>query len=173
MRPSDPRPEPGAARVLSRRSILRLFGAAVAAALAPFAAGAAEPTARLLLRSNGHPDPRPGIDGSRVLTARQLTAAPDLAGLFDNIREIPHIADGIRCYCGCAQLDGYRSLLSCYEDVGMAQFCEVCQGQGRLAHRRWKEGQSLDQIRRATDARYGHGAPPTAESSAASAHCHG
>jgi hypothetical protein len=105
-----------------------------------------------------HPDPRPGIDGSRVLTAEQLTAAPHLIDVFDQIREIPHIADGILCYCGCAGLEGYRSLLSCYEKPGMSQFCEICEGQGRLAYRRWKEGQTLDQIRRATDARYGHGA---------------
>jgi hypothetical protein len=104
-----------------------------------------------------HPVPRPGINGSRVLSADDLADAPHLVGLFDGIREIPHIADGIRCYCGCAQIEGYRSLLTCYEDVGMAKWCEICQGQGRLAHGRWKEGQTLDQIRRATDARYGHG----------------
>jgi hypothetical protein len=92
-----------------------------------------------------------------VLTAEQLTNAPHLADLFNAVREIPHIADGLRCFCGCARVDGYRSLLSCYEAPGMAQHCEVCQGQARLAHGRWKEGQTLDQIRRATDARYGHG----------------
>lgn len=108
--------------------------------------------------ASDHPDPRPGIDGSNVLTADQLSAAPHLIEVFDQIREIPHIADGILCYCGCAGLDGYRSLLSCYEKPGMAQFCEICEGQGRLAHRRWKEGQTLDHIRRATDARYGHAA---------------
>jgi hypothetical protein len=92
-----------------------------------------------------------------VLTAEQLAHAPHRVALYDGIREIPHIADGIRCYCGCAELPGYRSLLSCYEGVGMATYCEICSGQGRLAHRRWKEGQSLDQIRRAIDARFGSG----------------
>jgi len=37
----------------------------------------------------------------------------------------------------------------------MAMGCAICQGQARLAHRRFKEGQTLDQIRRATDARFG------------------
>lgn len=37
----------------------------------------------------------------------------------------------------------------------MAKHCYGCQGQARLAHRRWQEGQTLEQIRRAIDARYG------------------
>jgi hypothetical protein len=138
-----------------RRRFLGLLAAAVAAAAIPARLhgtliSATAPTTE-------HPDPRPGIDGSKVLTAEQLTNAPHLADLFNAVREIPHIADGLRCFCGCARVDGYRSLLSCYEAPGMAQHCEVCQGQARLAHARWKEGQTLDQIRRATDARYGHG----------------
>jgi hypothetical protein len=102
-----------------------------------------------------HPDPRPGIDGSTVLTAEDLAHTPHVVEIYDGIREIPHIADGIRCYCGCADLPGTRSLLSCYEEGGMAPYCDICQGEGRLAHRRHREGQSLDQIRRAIDARYG------------------
>jgi hypothetical protein len=137
----------------SRRRFLKHLGGLAATLLLPLPATAA---VRRLLQSR-HPDPRPGIDGSRVLTESELTDAPHLVALFDGIREIPHIADGIRCYCGCAQLEEYRSLLSCYEGVGMAKWCEVCQGQGRLAHGRWKEGQTLEQIRRATDARFGHG----------------
>lgn len=104
-----------------------------------------------------HPEPRPGVDGSSVLGAADLTDAPHLVDLFDAIREIPHVVDGIRCHCGCAELEGYRSLLSCYEGAGMARFCEVCQGEGRLAVRRTAEGQSLAQIRRAIDARFGDG----------------
>jgi hypothetical protein len=101
-----------------------------------------------------HPDPRPGITAANVLTTEQLADARDLIGLYDSIRKIPHIVDGIGCYCGCARNEGYRSLLICYEQGGMAKHCEICQGQGRLAYRRWSEGQSLEQIRRAIDARY-------------------
>lgn len=114
-------------------------------------------------RGPGHPDPRPGIDGSKVLGAEDLSGFPHLVSLFDSIREIPHIVDGIRCYCGCADLDGFRSLLTCYEaPAGMARFCEICEGQGRLACNRSKEGQSLEQIRRAIDARYGSDATAAA-----------
>ena len=147
-----------ASATTSRRQFIGMLTAAVASALAGLSpARASTQVLRGSWLPGGHPDPRPGIDSSNVLTADQLTAAPHLIDVFDQIREIPHIADGILCYCGCAPLEGYRSLLSCYEKPGMSQFCDICEGQGRLAYRRWKEGQTLDQIRRATDARYGHG----------------
>lgn len=113
-----------------------------------------------------HPDPRPGIDASNVLTAEELADAPDAIPVYDGIREMPHIADGLRCYCGCADWEGYRSLLTCFEGGGMAMYCDECLGQAELAHRRWKEGQTLDQIRRAIDARY---APPGGSRSASAA----
>lgn len=101
-----------------------------------------------------HPDPRPDVDGSRVLTAEQLADTPSLVPLFDGIRAIPHIADGIRCKCGCAALEGFRSLLSCYEGSGMATMCHICQTEGRMAIRLNAQGRTLDQIRRAIDARF-------------------
>jgi hypothetical protein len=102
-----------------------------------------------------HPEPRPGVDASKVLNGDVLSN-PAAAPVYDLIREIPEVADGIRCHCGCAELPGYYSLLTCYEEGGMAQFCVICQGQARLAHRRHGEGQSLDQIRNAIDARFGN-----------------
>ncbi len=101
-----------------------------------------------------HPEPRPGIDASKVLTHEQLQNTPDVIPIYDGIREIPHIADGIRCHCGCKNLPGYYSLLTCYEEGAMAQHCDICQGQGYLVYRRHTEGQTLDQIRRAIDARF-------------------
>ena len=71
------------------------------------------------------------------------------------MREIPQIVDGIRCQCGCADLPGFYSLLSCYESEGMARWCEICQGEGRLAARLYKTGKTLDEIRAAIDARFG------------------
>lgn len=101
-----------------------------------------------------HPTPRPGITGAKVLTKAQLEHNPDAAPIFDMVREIPQIADGIRCHCGCAELPDFRSLLSCYEGDGMAQHCEICQGQGKLAYTLFKQGKSLDDIRAAIDARW-------------------
>ena len=104
---------------------------------------------------DGHPDPRPGVDGSGVLTAGQLQDVPDLVDLYDGIRAIPHIADGVRCTCGCASEDGFRSLLVCFEANGMAKGCIICQTEGRMVVRLHAAGRTLDQIRAAVDARFG------------------
>lgn len=102
-----------------------------------------------------HPDPRPGITGDKVATKEQLANAAALIPLFDDVRAMPEIADGIRCHCGCANSPGYRSLLSCYEGAeAMARECHTCQGQARLAARLKKEGKSLDEIRSAIDAKF-------------------
>lgn len=101
-----------------------------------------------------HPDPRPGITGKNVLTHEQLEDDPDLIPLFDHIREIPQIADGIRCHCGCADLPDHRSLLTCYEGDGMARDCMICQAQGGLAWDEHRKGRSLDEIRAAIDAQF-------------------
>ena len=134
---------------LSRRAFVAAVPLPLLAWALPFrsAWGRSQPTI--------HPDPRPGIDARDVLSAEQLHGAgDDVVAVFDMVREMPQIADGIHCYCGCAVMPGYRSLLICYGPEGMARGCPICQGQARLAYRRWKEGQSLDQIRRAIDARY-------------------
>lgn len=102
-----------------------------------------------------HPVPRPGITGARVLSAAQLKDRPDLVPLFDAIRGMPAIADGIRCNCGCAGMPGYYSLLSCYEGDGMAQACPICEGEGRLVTRLGRAGKSLAEIRAAVDAQFG------------------
>ncbi len=102
-----------------------------------------------------HPDPRPDVDASNVLSRAELQSAPHVIDIYDGIREIPHIADGVRCQCGCADLPGYRSLLTCFESEGMAMWCEVCQTEGRMVYRLHQSGRTLDQIRAAVDARFG------------------
>lgn len=154
----------------SRRRFLGAFAALFAAPFVPLDAQPFAGALHALLAQSEHPEPRANIDASKVLTEAELEHAPHLVRAFNQVREIPQIADGIRCYCGCARVEGYRSLLSCYEKPGMAQHCVICQGQGKLAYSRWKEGQDLEQIRRAIDARYGHGAAPAAEAGSAD-HC--
>ena len=99
-----------------------------------------------------HPTPRPGITAARILTAKQLENKR-AAKVFDMVREIPEVIDGIHCYCGCGSQKGFYSLLTCYED-GMAQHCEVCQGEATLAHRLHADGWSLNGIRSSIDASY-------------------
>ncbi len=103
-----------------------------------------------------HPTPRPGITGAKVATRDMLDGDPVLSELFDAIRKIPHLVDGIRCHCGCADIDGHYSLLTCYEGANaMARICPICQGEGRVAARLAKAGRSLADIRIAIDAQFG------------------
>ena len=138
----------------SRRDFLRWLPLGAAAAAGPRPTGLwAEVRAGTALT---HPEPRNGIDGSGVLTSADLPDhPPETHAIYDMIREIPQIADGIGCACGCAALPGYRSLLTCYSEGGMAMGCYICQGEAKLAYRRFNEGQTLEQIRRAIDGRYG------------------
>ncbi len=130
----------------SRRTFLAMVTGGIATAALPKKSNAAVP----------HPEPRPGIDASNVMTREQLKGWPeDILEIYDKIREIPEIADGIGCNCGCFVLPSYRSLLTCYHSKGLARGCEICQGEAKLVYRRYKEGQTLDQIRRAIDARFG------------------
>jgi hypothetical protein len=101
-----------------------------------------------------HPTPRPGITAEKVLPADKLGGDAEVIFVFDQVREIPRIMDGIRCHCGCADQPSHYSLLSCFED-GMAIACPICKGQARMAHRLNKAGKSLDEIRESIDARYG------------------
>ena len=144
----------GLAGSVSRRRFLGGLGLASLAGLVPRPSG---------LSAQGpdrahtvHPEPREGIDASGVLPRSAVEAyGREVADIYDMVREMPHIADGIGCSCGCAALPGYRSLLTCYHEGGMAMGCVICQGTARLVHRRFKEGQDLDRIRRAVDARFG------------------
>jgi hypothetical protein len=114
---------------------------------------AATPRTRRTARRGPHPQPRPGIDASRVTPSDKVTHGS--AREFGMVREMPKVIDGIRCHCGCADVPDHYSLLSCYEGEGMAQHCQVCRGQVRLAHRLHKRGRDLDEIRAAVDAEYG------------------
>lgn len=106
-------------------------------------------------RGRVHPEPRAGIDGSHVLRRAQLGAHAAAIPVFDMVRRMPAIADGIGCQCGCAEDPAYRSLLTCYEGEGMAKRCAVCQAQARLAWRLHREGRTLDEIRAAIDEEFG------------------
>ena len=102
-----------------------------------------------------HPTPRSGITGEHVLAKEQLANKPKLVPLFDAVREIPDVVDGIHCNCGCTNPPEFYSLLSCFEGKGMARECFICQGQARLVVRLHKEGNTLDEIRSAIDAKFG------------------
>lgn len=102
-----------------------------------------------------HPTPRPGIDASRVLKDIEIKGGKDVSVAFNEVRQIPQVVDGIRCYCGCAERPGFYSLLTCFEGPdAMALMCDLCQGHGRYAFRLHCAGKTLDEIRAAIDDRY-------------------
>jgi len=74
---------------------------------------------------------------------------------YDRARRIPEVLDGIYCHCDCAERDGLRSLLSCFE-TPMVRSCRICAGQAKLAYDLHQRGKSLDEIRAAIDAEYGN-----------------
>lgn len=126
---------------LSRRRFLALLAGSAAVLAAPLRAAAQ--------RARPHPEPRAGVTAEHVLPAGRV---PDeLADLYNDVRRIPQVIDGIRCYCGCADLEGFYSLLTCYEASGMALHCEVCQEEGALVVRMHAQGRTLAEIRRAID----------------------
>jgi hypothetical protein len=139
--------------VESRRQFL-IRSSVAGLALLPWARPA-HGAIRRVRGGNPHPTPRPGITAAKVLTKEDLADSPKLIPLFDLVREMPEIVDGIRCNCGCADAPEIYSLLSCYEGDAMAKACPICQGEGRLVSRLHKEGKTLDEIRAAVDARYG------------------
>ena len=142
----------------TRRDFLRHVAASalglVGVAVAPSRAWAAMSRPARRLAKGPHPTPRPGITSAKVLTADALKENPKAAPVFDMVRKIPEIADGIRCQCGCAELPEFYSLLSCYEADGMAQHCVICQGEGRLAFTMHEQGKTLGEIRAAIDERF-------------------
>lgn len=131
-----------------RRFLTLLAGVAGALAL-----GARPIPAVLRAGRGGHPEPRPGIDGSKVLKGEQVPA--ELAELYDRVRRAAHVVDGIRCQCDCADVEGFYSLLTCYEDSGMALHCNECQDVGELVTRMHAEGRTLKEIRAAVDRHFG------------------
>src|SRR5690606_6122948 len=131
-----------------RRFLTLLAGVAGALAL-----GARPIPAVLRAGRGGHPEPRPGIDGSKVLEGEQVPA--ELAELCDRVRLAAHVADGIRGQCDCADVEGFYSLLTCYEDSGMALHCNECQDVGELVTRMHAEGRTLKEIRAAVDRHFG------------------
>ena len=79
----------------SRRHFLVAFTTVVVAALIP---GRVLRAGSLRTVVQGpHPTPRSGITGAKVLTKDQLADKPKLVSLFDSVREIPEVVDGIRC----------------------------------------------------------------------------
>jgi hypothetical protein len=100
-----------------------------------------------------HPEPRENIAHDHVAPAAQYAAYPRVAQTYALVAEIPHVIDGIYCYCACSEHSGHYSLLDCYKDSHAAR-CDVCLSEAAMAYRMNQEGKSLDDIRLAIDRLY-------------------
>lgn len=100
-----------------------------------------------------HPPPREGITANSVLPASRYADYPMIVQVYQQAKEIPDVLDGLYCYCHCAEHDGHRSLLSCFEsDHGAG--CDVCLQEAALAHTMRRGGASLREIQDAIDAMF-------------------
>ncbi|HXY18884.1 MAG TPA: CYCXC family (seleno)protein [Gemmatimonadales bacterium] len=100
-----------------------------------------------------HPVPRPGVTGARVLPASAFGEDERLVRAYEAARTMPELFDGLYCYCHCKEDMGHVSLLTCYESEHAAS-CDICLGEAAIAAQMHAAGASLDDIRRAIDARY-------------------
>jgi len=101
-----------------------------------------------------HPEPRRGVTAERVLPPGAVPNTPGAAEAYAAARSVPHVLDGVHCYCECAKHFGHRSLLTCFESDHGSR-CDICMGEATLATRLAAHGSSLDAIRRAIDQRFG------------------
>jgi hypothetical protein len=100
-----------------------------------------------------HPDPRPGINADRVLSAGEVGDRKAVLEAYAAARAYPEIFDGLFCACRCHDSHGHRSLLSCFESrqpTGCGGCLEEAELVARLAH----DGRSLSEIRDAVDRAY-------------------
>ncbi len=110
----------------------------------------------LATRSGGvghHPTPRPGITGAKVLPAATFGDDERLVRAYTAARTMPEVFDGLYCYCHCKEDMGHVSLLTCYESEHAAS-CDICLAEAQMAAELHGQGATLDDIRRAIDARF-------------------
>jgi hypothetical protein len=100
-----------------------------------------------------HPEPREHVDHTHVAPAARYAAYPRVASIYQEVAEVPHVIDGIYCYCACSEHSGHHSLLDCFHDDHAAR-CDVCLSEGTMAYRMHKDGKSLEEIRTAIDRLY-------------------
>lgn len=105
------------------------------------------------LSAGRHPEPRPGITAAGVLPPSTYAGYDQIVRAYEAAQQAPQVLDGLYCYCQCREHFGHRSLLECFQsEHGSA--CDICMGEATLAAQMHGQGKSLEEIRRAVDARY-------------------
>jgi hypothetical protein len=100
-----------------------------------------------------HPTPRAGITGAKVLPASMFGEDERLVRAYTAARTMPEVFDGLYCYCHCKEDMRHVSLLTCYESEHAAS-CDICLAEAAIAAQMHGQGATLEDIRRAIDARF-------------------
>jgi hypothetical protein len=98
-----------------------------------------------------HPDPRSELELRGLVAADKRLSPPHVIRAFEEARRASRVFDSIRCPCRCSRRPGRRSLLSCFEGDGMARDCDECLAAAEFVAARYREGQSLIDIRASFD----------------------
>lgn len=101
-----------------------------------------------------HPAPRADVGAASVVPAARYATYPDIARTYATASEIPHVLDGLYCYCDCVRHSGHYSLLDCFRNDHAAG-CNICLSEAVLAHDMTRDGASLDAVRDAIDGTFG------------------
>jgi len=101
-----------------------------------------------------HPEPRPGITAAQVLAPSTYAGYDQIVRAYEAAQQVPQVLDGLFCHCQCRENFNHRSLLSCFQSEHGAS-CDICMGEAVLAAEMHRQGRSLEEIRRAVDARFG------------------
>lgn len=102
--------------------------------------------------SGEHPEPRGSMPA--VMSSSAFAGYPRIQETYRMAAEIPHVLDGLHCYCECDDHSGHYSLLDCFRDEHGAG-CDICLTEAQIAYRMTKEGRSLEEVRGEIDRLYG------------------
>jgi hypothetical protein len=100
-----------------------------------------------------HPMPRIDAQAMQVMPAARYAASPGVGEVYEMAAEMPHMMDGIYCFCFCRNNFGHYSLLDCFlGDHGAG--CNICMQEAVLTYEMADRGDSLEAIREEIDRRY-------------------
>ena len=100
-----------------------------------------------------HPEPRPGVTAAEVLPPSTYAGYDQIVRAYEAAQAVPQVLDGLYCHCQCRENFDHRSLLSCFQSEHGAS-CDICMGEAVMAEEMHRQGKTLDEIRRAIDARF-------------------
>ena len=100
-----------------------------------------------------HPTPRAMDHAGHVVPAHHYEAHPRVAETYRMVAAVPHLVDGVFCYCMCAEHSGHYSLLDCFASDHGAH-CDVCLSEATMVHEMSEQGDDLETIRTEIDHRF-------------------